>query len=173
MDKVIKALFRVLERTEMPYMIVGGIATSYYGFPRTTFDIDVVIQFKREALSRFTESALTEGFEFNPDEIETAAKIGNRFIMEFPRTIFRVDIWLAKTDYELAALERRSRQNILGEPIWIISGEDLILNKLLAGRPKDIDDAKGVLKRQMGKIDMEYLNHWANILNLEMDILDQ
>jgi hypothetical protein len=38
----------VLERLEIPYMVVGGFATILYGEPRLTLDVDIVVDMKTE-----------------------------------------------------------------------------------------------------------------------------
>ncbi|MDI6735431.1 MAG: nucleotidyltransferase [bacterium] len=164
--QIIPKLHLVLDRLCLKYMLVGGMATDYYGFPRATFDVDISFILEPEDVARFVEVVKENGFDVNLKEVETMVKIGNRFIIEDNESLFRVDFWLAKNEYELVSLNRRRRCKILGKQVWIISPEDLILNKLLAGRSKDIEDALGILKRQEGNLEKNYLLIWAERLQV-------
>ena len=42
--------------------------------------------------------------------------------------------------------------------------EDLILFKLIPAREKDLLDAKGIIARHKGKLDLAYLRKWANVI---------
>jgi hypothetical protein len=65
-------------------------------------------------------------------------------------------------------LARRRRHEIDDLPIWFVSPEDLVLLKLLSGRPRDVADVGDVLFTQ-GQLDEEYLRAWAH----ELGVLDQ
>lgn len=50
----------------------------------------------------------------------------------------------------------------IGEAVVPFAGaEDLIIHKLFAGRPRDIEDARGVVRRKGFELDWDYLRRWA------------
>jgi len=167
---VTKKTLRALGEAKVPYMIVGGLAANYYGFPRATIDIDLAVRLEGEGVDRLIKAVKKAGFDISEPEVEKIVKVGDRFVMIHPRSRHRVDFWLAKTDYEREALERRHRVQIFGVRTWACSPEDLILTKLDAGRGKDLDDALGVLHRQKGKLDLKYLKLQAERLGVSRSL---
>jgi len=163
---VTKKTLRVLKEAKIPYMIVGGLAVNYHGFPRSTIDIDLAIRLEGESADRLVRAAKRAGFEISGPEVKEMVETGDRFVMMYPKSVYRVDFWLVKTDYEKEALERRRQVQIFDVQTWICSPEDLVLTKLDAGRGKDLDDALGVLHRQKGKLDLEYLRCQARRLGV-------
>jgi predicted nucleotidyltransferase len=66
-----------------------------------------------------------------------------------------VDLVVAGPGLEDEFLAQRRHVDIGGVTVPVISPEDLIVTKILAGRPKDLDDARGVLREQGGRLDIE------------------
>jgi hypothetical protein len=62
-------------------------------------------------------------------------------------------------------LARRVREQFDDVPIWVVSAEDLVLLKLLAGRPRDLADVGDVMFTQ-GDLDRDYLHRWAGELGV-------
>jgi len=72
----------------------------------------------------------------------------------------RVDFAFSFSLYERQAIDRALTREETGYPVRFVTAEDLIIHKLFAGRPRDIEDIRGVLARKQGKVDREYLRHW-------------
>lgn len=164
-DKLLTKISQLFKTVKVPYMLVGGFAVAYWGYPRQSLDIDIVIDISPDKYDLFFKQANNLGFIVNKDEATTILKIGNRFVMELDD--FRVDIWLPRTATEKNALNRRGQKRLFGRNLSIIAAEDLIIAKLLAGRAKDIEDVKTVLIRQEKKLNNKYLNQQA----ISLDVL--
>lgn len=76
-----------------------------------------------------------------------------------------VDIFLAESRFQESLLARRQREDFEGGRIWFVSPEDLILLKLVAGRPRDLIDVQDILFTQ-GQLDETYLRRWAAALGV-------
>jgi predicted nucleotidyltransferase len=63
------------------------------------------------------------------------------------------------TPYEQAAIERAINVVLDGVAVRFAAAEDLIIHKLVAGRPRDLEDVAGVLARRP-KLDESYLTRW-------------
>ena len=161
-QKLIAALANFFGACRIPYMLVGGFAVAYWGYPRQSLDIDIVVDLTRENLKDFIKNAQQHGFHVHEPEAKTIIAKGNRFVMEWHD--FRVDCWLPRTRFEKQALENRKRKKLFGQNLWIISAEDLIISKLLIGRPRDLEDIKTVRLRQGRKIKRAYIKEEAQIL---------
>ncbi len=76
-------------------------------------------------------------------------------------TRIRVDFIFSTSPYERQAIERAIEVELKGVAVPFATAEDLILHKLFAGRPRDIEDAQGVVRRKETEIDWAYLGRWA------------
>lgn len=152
---------KLLERECVKYMIGGGIANSYWGLPRSTTDIDFVVPMfygsEKDALLRAEDELKRKGWEIKADA-------GRPLIAEKPTV--RLDFWSIKSIYDKERFERRINVKLGDFDIWITTPEDLILQKLMWYRSKDVEDIKGILARQ-DKLDWNYIKRWAIELDLE------
>lgn len=146
-------------------MVVGGIAVNFLGDPRFTKDLDLVITIDPKKETNFIKVLRKNGFKFREDTLKILLKAGNMFEVYDPAEIYRIDFWIPKTDFENHAFSRKQTKKWENKKIHFTSPEDLILFKLLAGRPQDILDIKSILGRQKGKLDRKYLKFWAMYLN--------
>jgi predicted nucleotidyltransferase len=158
----LQRLLKLLEDTNVPYMIIGGYALPFYGRIRTTVDIDlaVVIGTGKE-LMQLLNSLRAADFE------PTIASPDNPLIVVLDqKERIEMELWL-KLDgvvFDDETLRRRQKAEIDANFwAWIISAEDFIVNKL--ARPDrgvvDEQDVKSVLIRQANKLDNEYLQRRA------------
>lgn len=157
----LRFVVKLLERVGMQYMIGGGIANSFWGLPRSTTDIDFVVPLfhgsDKDALQKVENELMKEGWKIKADA-------GRPLIAEKP--IVRLDFWSVKSLYDKERFERRIEVGFEDFNIWITTSEDLILQKLMWYRSKDIDDVMGILARQE-KLDWRYIKKWAKNLGLE------
>ncbi|HEA47334.1 MAG TPA: hypothetical protein ENH97_02870 [bacterium] len=164
---ILKETIRTLERIDVDYMIVGGIAVDYYGLPCPTIDLDILVKLEKHNIRQAVKEFRKSGFKLNEKEIRLVLEIGNRFVMIRPPSLYRVDIWLSKTRFDRFSLQRRRQGKIGGKKTWLISPEDLVLSKLRKGREQDLEDALGILLRQKGRLDQRYLSHKAKVLGVQ------
>lgn len=164
-------LIDLLEGNAVPYALMGGLAVPVWGIPRATYDVDVVLSVDDAGLRLFVELAEREGFEVGPeyesgfrDALEGMEKIRIEWWTQRSRRI-EVDVFLVTTRYQEEAFSRRRRVRLDGRDVWVLSAADLILHKLVAGRPKDLADIQNILLVQ-GVPDEGYLEHWAERLRV-------
>lgn len=153
-------------------MFVGGMAVNYYGFPRATFDVDVALVLKEENIKNFVNALKKEEFIAHVREVHLIQKLGNQFFVSVPSSPYRVDIFLAKKDFERHILKRRKKRKLFGKETFLISAEDLILTKITLSRPRDYEDAVGVFERQKGKLNRRYLERYAAALGVSKKLKD-
>jgi hypothetical protein len=80
-----------------------------------------------------------------------------------------VDLFLAESHFQHELLARRCLQEIDHLSVWIASPEDLVLLKLLSGRPRDPADIGDILFTQ-GQLDEAYMRHWAQQLGISAEL---
>lgn len=166
---------RRLNRAGAPYMLTGSMASNYWGIPRTTHDLDFVVQLPEKAIPALVE-AFSGDFQLDPAMIRSAFAPPYQFNAIDTRSALKVDFWLLQPNpFERTMFDRRIRADLFGETAWICTAEDVILHKLhwhkLTPSERQIGDAAGVVAVQAGSLDIDYLKHWAGELRVT-DVLN-
>lgn len=154
-------LTRALEARDLPFMLIGGQAVLLHGQPRLTQDIDVTLGVDPGRLPTLLE--VCEELDLDPLPREIEPFVRETFVLPalHHQTRIRVDFVFSTTAYERQAIERAMRVQVAGADVPFATAEDLVLHKLFAGRPRDLEDVLGVVRRQRGALDWEYLDRWA------------
>ncbi len=160
----------VFERLNIPYALIGGLAVGVHGIPRPTHDLDFTIAVSRDRLAEFFQAITELGYdvpqEFTKgwvDQVAGMPLVKARQWVE-GKTI-DVDIFIAESKFQKSLIQRRIKAEVEGQPAWIASPEDLILLKLIAGRPRDLGDIQDILLVQ-GPLDQAYLQSWSKELGI-------
>ena len=161
---------RRLNRTGVTYYLTGSMASNYWGIPRTTHDLDFVVQMPASAVPRIIHE-FSGDFYIEEAAMRAAYQPPHQFNAIDTRSALKVDFWLPKPEpFDREMLLRRASVTLFGEPAWICTAEDVILHKLIWNRisPSDrqLRDAAGVVAVQTDALDKHYLRHWAQELRL-------
>jgi hypothetical protein len=165
---------RRLNRAEISYYLAGSMASNYWGIPRTTHDLDFVIQLPPSAIGKIV-SAFSPEYFIDEASVRAAYQPPHQFNAIDTRSALKVDFWLPKpAPFDGEMLRRRVRVTLFGEPAWITTAEDCILHKLLWNKitPSDrqLGDAAGVAAVQLEKLDDDYMKKWAEILGVSAEL---
>lgn len=177
-EDVLIQTIELFDGLKIPYALTGGLAVSFYGHPRSTHDFDLILQFPPD--KKTTKQLLTlfdKDFYISEAGIIDAVLHKTMFNIIHHETGLKIDLWIMKdSEYDREAFGRRIRQPALGIDVWILSAEDMIINKLLWYKISDLqkhyNDAKGIYEVQGTKIDRKYLIKWAAQLSI-FDILKE
>lgn len=143
------AFIRLLEKHEVDYVIVGGEAVIFHGYPRLTGDIDFFYDRTEPNTSRLFQS-LSEFWAGNIPEVEEAAELMEEgVVIQFGRPPYRIDLLnrIDGVDFPEAWLGRETVQIArAGAPVaaHYLGKEALLKNKKASGRPKDLDDIQNL-----------------------------
>jgi len=143
------------------YMLIGGVAVGLHAQARATKDVDFSIM-ADDARAR----ALVAALESAGWRAVIHGAPGPGAVIRFVRTgddgIVRwVDVLCAGTSFEERALGRARERELFGRSIPVVSVEDLIIFKLIAGRPQDGVDVHNLLRDNADSLDQDYLNRSA------------
>lgn len=174
-ELVLAALRRVwtaLEPLEIPMAVMGGISVSAWGHFRNTQDVDVLVGVEKARFNDVLDCVGRAGLR--PKRRPVLFRIDQQDIAQLlyrPPDIeldIQVDLLLVSTNYQKAAIDRRVPTKLPGLdiPIAVLSCEDVILHKLIAGRMIDRADAAMLLRENRPQIDMVYLSDWIRRLSL-------
>ena len=164
-------LHRIFAAVGVPYYVTGGTAAITYGEPRTTRDLDVVISVPRNALTPLVKALEAAGFYVPGVDDAVAGRMRTLQVTQMA-TISRADLVLAD-DNEYERLKFQRRRLIPwpdGSEVYLISPEDVVVNKLRWGQQSQSEkqwrDVLGVLKTQQESLDYEYMHRWVPEFNL-------
>jgi hypothetical protein len=153
--EVLAALAATFARFPARWYLFGAQAVVLWGRPRASLDVDVTVAVEPEQLPRLVECLAAAGFE---PRIRSGLEDFLRRARVLPTlhgpTGIPVDLVLAGPGLEERFLDRAIRVRVGEAEIPVISPEDLVVTKLLAGRPKDLEDVRGVLAERAASLDV-------------------
>ena len=170
--ELLQYLVDVLERLSIDYMIVGSHASIYYGEPRFTQDVDVVVELRRSQLPGFLESFPLAEFYVSEEAARDALARRGQFNIIHGASGVKIDVFIGKdTDYDHVRFARRQQLPLIpGRTAFFARPEDVILYKLLyfrdGGSDRHLRDVAGILAVSGSSIDIEYAAEWASRLGV-------
>ncbi len=167
MEEIIKIINEVANKYRFEYVIIGDVASSVFGKPRMTVDVDIVINVERgnvEIIKEFEK----RGFN------KVSSKKIKQFLNGYPVKLeykngFSVGLRAASFEYDFEVLKRARRIKIFGVNVYVARIEDLIVYKI--ARFDDIDkaDIKSLIFRTR-KINRDYIEKAVLKLEKESEI---
>ena len=165
---------RRLNQCGLTYMLTGSMASNYWGIPRTTHDLDFVIQLPASAVAKIL-AAFSPDYFIDEVSVRAAYQPPYQFNAIDTRSALKVDFWLPKPEeFDREMFRRRMQVTLFGEPAWITTAEDSILHNILhklvwnkiTPSERQLGDAAGVMAVQKDKLDKAYLQRWAQLLDV-------
>jgi hypothetical protein len=171
-SELLALVTQTLTRLGIDHMITGSLASSLYGEPRATHDIDVVARFDERHVAPLLTAFPAPQFYLSEQNIRDALNPPGMFnILEINSGV-KIDIWRVTTDaFDQARFARRRTEVIDQHEIMFSSPEDIILAKLVwaklsGGSEKQLTDAIRVYETQYEALDHPYLNEWVERLGV-------
>lgn len=145
------------------WYIFGAQAVMAYGVPRLSADVDVTLALMPDTPERFAADMESAGFRLR---VEDPDFVRRTRVMPFvhKRTGMPLDVVLAGSGLEDAFLDRATEIDLSGTPVPLIDLADLIVAKVLAGRPKDIEDASALWRLHGHTLDVERIRGTLRLL---------
>lgn len=159
-----------LNRTGVTYMLTGSMVSNFWGIPRTTHDLDFVVQLPERVIPGLIDEFRGD-FHIDPLAVRAAFSPPYMFNAIDTRSALKVDFWLLQPKpFELEMFSRRIRTELFAQPAWICTAEDVVLHKLywnaITPSERQLGDAAGVIAVQAELLDRAYLEKWAAALNV-------
>jgi hypothetical protein len=158
LENLLEKIALALDEAGIPYMVIGGQAVLLHGEPRLTRDIDITLGITTEKLDLLLGVATRIGLKplIDPWSFTTETMV---LPCEAPGTDIRVDFILSFLPYESQAIQHAHTVQMGETGVRFASPEDLIIHKLVAGRPRDLEDVRGVLLKNPDT-DTKYVRRW-------------
>ena len=140
LDEDLRELLALLIAHHVEFLVAGGHAVAFHGYPRYTEDLDLFVRADPANASRII-AALTE-FGFGAIGLTADDFVADDRVIQLGRAPNRVDLLtrLWGIDFE-QAWARRVEASIDRVPVAFLSRQDLISNKRATARPQDLADA--------------------------------
>ncbi len=136
-----KEFLQALNQSAVDYLLVGGYAVAYHGYPRTTADIDIWIKASRENAPRTMEALRNFGIG-GLDASEQMFLTPDR-VVRIGVPPLRIELLTGISGVEFdPCFARRIHASIDGIPVQVISREDMLANKRATGMAKDAADVE-------------------------------
>ncbi len=178
--ELVRQVTQILGELDIPYTLGGSLASSLFGEPRSTVDVDLAISLVEGREAALLDRAVAQ-FYVPLDAARTTIRDRSSFNLVDTRHGLKVDLFvLGDGLLDRMQIERRLEVAVPGAaaPLWVTSPEDQVLRKLewfrSGGSTSDRQwrDVIGILRNQAGQLDLDYLTTIADELGLT-DLLDE
>lgn len=174
-ERILKTLATAFRNNNVPYMLTGSIAVSFYGKPRYTHDVDIVIDVVTDTEKRLVtalKSLETDFFSFvDPDHIIEVLRGSSMISLLDKKSEMKIDLWIrGRDDFDVSSFCRRKTKRVFETPMQFIAPEDLIIQKLRwyrdAKSDRHLEDAYTVYYGQKKRLNEKYIHTWTKNLGL-------
>ncbi len=175
--EVFQRITAALNQAGIPYMLSGSFASAYYGAPRSTQDIDLVIEATPTQLRAFVQGLPSNEYYVDLDAALEAHKRQSLFNVIDLASGWKVDLVIRKSrPFSEEEFRRRQQVNLQGTPLFLASPEDVVISKLewsnLAQSRRQIEDVAAILRVRWVELDHFYLEKWITELGLKEEWTD-
>jgi len=171
LPEVLQRITTMLDEAGVAYMLTGSFASAYYGSPRSTQDIDLIIAGTLEELRKFVESLPVGKYYADLDAAIEAYQKQSMFNVIDLESGWKIDLILRKSRaFSQEEFKRRQAVNMQGMHLFVASAEDVVIAKLewakRAQSHRQIEDAAGIMKIRGNSLDHSYIKRWIGELAL-------
>ena len=162
--EVLAALGTCFDSLGVRWYLFGAQAAIFHGVARLTADVDVTVLPELHSTGRLASVMEANGFRLRVTATDDF--VARTRVLPFVHSATRlpVDVVLAGPGIEEQFLDRAEFHVLEGVRVPIATVEDLVTMKILAGRPKDLDDAKGMLRARSEEIDLDHVRRMLQLL---------
>jgi len=153
LSKDFKEFLQLLSEKKVKYLVIGGYAVNFHGYPRYTKDIDLWVLLKKENLENLTQALREFGFDtFGISESDFYEKEN---IIQLGYEPNRIDLLVDVNGVDFESCFNNKKTIVLdGAEINFLNIDDLIIAKKAMGRLQDLADAEQLEKiknKRLGK----------------------
>jgi predicted nucleotidyltransferase len=152
----LSVLAAILRDLGIRWVLIGALAANRYRTsPRLTQDVDLLLADVGAGLDALEIAARAAGWE-----VRRASGEGDLLRLRHPE-LGIADLLIAGTEYQQEAIRRGRKEPIgNGENVRVLTAEDVIVHKLIAGRTQDRADIEAILAAKV-PLDESYIERWA------------
>jgi hypothetical protein len=169
----LRQITSALDMHGVPYMLTGSLASSMYGIPRATNDIDIVIAPARDQLLALVQLFQRVGLTVHAESALNAYRNRTQFnVVDVPRGL-KVDLILCRDrEFSVREFERRETHEVEGMRLTLATAEDVLIAKLEWAKQgqseRQLQDSAGIIRMQRETLDFGYIGKWVEALDLHV-----
>jgi hypothetical protein len=134
-----KDFLRLLAAESVEYLLIGGYAVAYHGYPRATEDMDIWVASRPDNAQRIVRVLRAFGFDVPELNEGLFLKADSIVRMGVPPLRLELSTTIAGVDFD-ECYKGRVTESLDGIPVSLINLRDLKKNKKATGRFRDLDD---------------------------------
>ncbi|MFH1920809.1 MAG: hypothetical protein ABIP48_13075 [Planctomycetota bacterium] len=171
--ELLKTVVRFLEQAGIECMLTGSLVSSLQGEPRSTHDIDFIVQVGTSDVENIVRGFPPPQYYVSESAILEAIVHKGMFNLLDTEGGDKVDFWLLTDEpFDRSRFARRQIEGLFGVCVPVSAPEDTILAKLRwaklsGGSQKQLTDAMRVYELQRSVLDLEYIEQWAEELEVQ------
>ena len=175
--EVFRRITGALEHAGIAYMLTGSFASAYYGVPRSSQDIDLIIDPTPAQLQRFIQLLPSDEYYVDLETPLEAQERQSLFNVIDLLTGWKIDLIFRKSrPFSEEEFGRRQQVVLQDFAIFAASAEDVVIAKLewakQAHSRRHIEDVAGILRIRWEGLDHAYLEKWIDKLGLPTEWKD-
>jgi len=143
-----------MEEEGCRWYLFGAQAVNVWGTPRLTNDVDVTAEIPENGSPDAIRALARHGFRLRFDADDDFIRRARVIPLVHESTDLPLDLVLAGPGFEEDFLARAAIVSVDGVDVPVITPEDLVVTKVLAGRPKDLEDVRGILRVRGDALDL-------------------
>jgi hypothetical protein len=172
LESFLTTIARALNEAQVPFMLTGSLAAAFYGTPRATQDIDLVIEAQAENLDRLIQNLEDAGLYVDRGAAIEALDTAGQFNAIDPTSGWKADLIVRKTrEFSKTEFQRRRGEELFGIEVGLTTLEDLIIAKLEWSQLGDSElqrrDIRNLLELAGDSVDETYMTRWIGALGLQ------
>src|SRR3989475_8468559 len=158
---VVKAAERSLRAAGMDHVFVGALAVGAFGVPRTTADVDVIVDYGEGRADSLAEAFRRQGFRVSADDLRDALAEKSLFTVHDARSEFHLNLVPAARPTAKDAIRHSVSVRWRNTTLPIAGPEHTIVMKLVYGSEQDVEDALGIYVRQRKRLALGRMRQFA------------
>lgn len=155
--EVLRELAEIFAREGVRWYLFGAQAAILHGAVRLTADVDVTVWMDQRPLAPLLDALARSGFVPRVADPLAFAETTRVLPLRSEKSPLPVDVVLAGPGLEERFLAGAETREVEGVAVPVARAEDVVLMKVLAGRPKDRDDVSSILAARAGNLDLDEL----------------
>jgi hypothetical protein len=165
---LLKLVANRLNDAGIDYMLSGSVALTFYGKPRMTRDIDIVIMIPLETVDEFVKLFELD-FYIDKDTVTDAIKNKFMFNIIHLETVIKIDFIIRKNqEYRILEFNKRKKMKLEDRDVFVVSLEDLIISKLYWAKDSFSEmQLKDIVSLMDLDFDLDYVKEWGRRLGLD------
>jgi len=166
---ILKLVAGRLNDAEIDYMLSGSVALTFYGKPRMTRDIDIVVTLPLKQVDGFVK-LFEQDFYIDKDMVADAVRNQSMFNIIHLETVIKIDFIIRKNqEYRILEFNKRKKMKLEDREISVVSLEDLIVSKLYWAKDSFSEmQIKDIVSLIDLDFDMDYVKEWCSRLGLDV-----